>query len=122
MTAAEKSVALVVDDEALIAYDLSTTVESLGYDVLGPALSLDEAMSLVDEQTPDVALLDINIAGDLVWPLARRLVTTDCRIVFISAKNCHAELASEFAGSSFIDKPASQTEICDVLNTVKIAG
>ncbi|MXP48299.1 response regulator [Altererythrobacter luteolus] len=122
MTAADKTLALVVDDEALIAYDLSTTVESLGYDVMGPALSLDEAMSLVDEQTPDVALLDINIAGDLVWPLARRLITTDCQIVFISAKNCHAELAGEFSGAQFIDKPASQTEICEALSTVKIAG
>ena len=122
MTAAEKSVALVVDDEALIAYDMSAKVESLGYDVMGPALSLDEAMSLVDQQTPDVALLDINIAGDLVWPLARRLETTDCRIVFISARNCHVERASTFADSRFIDKPASRTEICDVLSNFRIAG
>lgn len=106
---------LIVDDEALIAYDIAETVQSCGFQVLGPATSLTEASALIERQKPQVALLDIDVAGDLVWPLARRLVTLGCKPVFISANQTHSELHNEFCGCATVDKPASHDEIQDVL-------
>lgn len=107
---------LVVDDEALIALDIADTVESSGCRVLGPAFSLSEAGALIDTQTPEVALLDIDVAGMLVWPLARRLKQMGCRPVFVSANHTHEELRSEFADCLSVDKPASGADILQVLN------
>lgn len=102
---------LVVDDEALIAFDLADTVEELGFKVLGPATSLKEADGLIDETRPCLALLDIDVGGTLVWPLARRLVSLGCRPVFVSANHNHQELKSEFSCFAKIDKPASANDV-----------
>ena len=102
---------LVLDDEVFIAMDLCAVVEETGARVLGPALTLDEAFDLMDRQTPDYALLDINVAGRAAWPVARHLAGAGCDIVFISANSNHTELRTEFADAPVIDKPASPTEI-----------
>lgn len=113
---------LIVDDEALIAYDIAETVASCGFEVLGPATSLSEATSLIEKQKPQIALLDIDVAGNLVWPLARRLVRLGCKPVFISANQSHSELEDEFCQCATVDKPASQREIQIVLdNTANLA-
>ncbi|SHI37947.1 response regulator [Wenxinia saemankumensis] len=102
---------LVVDDEALIALDMVGIVEMAGHSVLGPAFSLDAGFSLLETEVPDVALLDIDVGGRLVWPLARRLVDMGAVPVFISANSAHPELSGEFGGCPFIDKPATPADI-----------
>jgi len=55
---------LVVEDERLIARDLATLLKKLGYAVAGTAASCQEALTLVREQTLDLALLDIVLKGE----------------------------------------------------------
>ena len=52
---------LVVEDEALIAMNISTVLEKLGYYVLGPALDGEEALSIIKETNPDLVISDINL-------------------------------------------------------------
>lgn len=54
---------LIVEDEAIIAADLVQRLERLGYDIVGPAASAEEAMALARAGTPDLALLDIRLQG-----------------------------------------------------------
>ncbi len=54
---------LIVEDELIIAEDLRDILEELGYEVCGIAISAREALVLIEEQTPDLALLDIQIKG-----------------------------------------------------------
>ncbi|MDX5477073.1 LytR/AlgR family response regulator transcription factor [Fontibacter flavus] len=54
---------LIVEDELLIAEDLKDILEELGYEVCGIAVSAREAMVLIEEKSPDLALLDIQIKG-----------------------------------------------------------
>ena len=60
---------LVVEDEALIAMDLQALLEEAGYQVLGPANSSAAALALIDNEEPDVALLDVNLGRStlLAW-------------------------------------------------------
>ena len=102
---------LIVDDEALVLCDLTMTVEDFGYDVFCDATTLDDAFASLANGTPDAALLDIDVGGTLVWPLARELDARDCPITFVSANSAHEELANEFAHCRFIDKPASKAQI-----------
>ena len=102
---------MVVDDEALVLFDMVITVEDLGYEVVCDATSVPQALRCLKHTTPDAALLDIDVGGVMVWPVARRLVDLGCPIVFVSANRSHAELGSEFRHCRFIDKPASPEQI-----------
>jgi CheY-like chemotaxis protein len=58
---------LVVEDEFLIAMDLEAMLRGHGWRVLGPAATVAEALRLLDGgETPDVALLDVNLRGRTV--------------------------------------------------------
>ena len=102
---------MIVDDEALVLFDMVMTVEDLGYDIFCDSISVPDALDCLGDKCPDAALLDIDVGGTLVWPLARVLSERGCPIVFVSANSAHEELAGEFAHCGFIDKPASADQI-----------
>lgn len=54
---------LIVEDELIIAEDLKDILQSLGYEVCGLAISAREALTLIEEHAPDLALLDIQLKG-----------------------------------------------------------
>ncbi len=55
---------LIIEDELLIAEDMRLQLNELGYDVVGIASEYDEAISLLKEKNPDIALVDIVIEGE----------------------------------------------------------
>ncbi len=76
---------LIVEDEALIALDIEMMVEDNGYGVLGPVSSVDKAMKLLENHKPDVGLLDANLNGETIAPVARRLRDLKVPFLLISA-------------------------------------
>jgi len=56
---------LIVEDEPVVALDLQQEVEQFGYEVVGLAESADEALMVVEETRPDLALMDVRIAGKM---------------------------------------------------------
>ena len=54
---------LIVEDELLIALELQSIVEQLGGTVVGPAGSVEGALQLLADTTPNAALLDANLRG-----------------------------------------------------------
>jgi DNA-binding response OmpR family regulator len=64
---------LVVEDEFLIAMELDITLRSAGYQVLGPAPNVSAALGLLRTERPDAAVLDVNLAGEWVTPVAEVL-------------------------------------------------
>lgn len=73
---------LIVEDEFLVAIQLEDTLSALGCDVLEPAHSMDEAEKAVAESEFDVAVLDINIAGKAIYPIAEVLGARGIPFVF----------------------------------------
>lgn len=77
---------LVVEDEALVAMLIETGLRDAGASVVGPANSVDEALSLIEESAQtgglDAAVLDINLKGCTVTPVADRLAAFDVPFVF----------------------------------------
>jgi two-component SAPR family response regulator len=61
---------LIVEDDLLVALDTTRLVEQLGWEVIGPASSVAMALSFLLDIRPDVALLDINLRGEWVTPVA----------------------------------------------------
>jgi CheY-like chemotaxis protein len=75
---------LVVEDEALIACDLQNMLEGHGYRVIGPAASLRRALELIEHETPDLALLDVNLGDSTSFALADVLTSRRCKIIFVT--------------------------------------
>lgn len=76
---------LVVEDEYMIADDITRELEGAGAEVIGPAASLPQALRLI-AQAPrlDAAILDINLRETLAYPLVDRLLDADVRVLISS--------------------------------------
>ena len=72
----------VVEDESLITMRLEDILDDLGCQMAGSALTLRQAMDLVDTVQAQVAILDINLGGDPIFPVATRLVARNIPIIF----------------------------------------
>lgn len=74
---------LIVEDESLVAMLIETILEDLDCTPVGPMSGVDEAMAfLTDEPDLDAALLDVNLAGRQVFPVAERLAARGVPFVF----------------------------------------
>ena len=95
---------LVVEDEPLIAMMLEDFLESLGHDVSATCDSVAEAMVHANKGGFDLAILDVNLKGEHVWPVAERL--REKNIPFVIATGGHVDPPPpEFASAPVIEKP-----------------
>ncbi len=76
---------LVVEDDFIVAFDMQTLLQDYGAEVLGPASSAVEAHALIGRHTPDAALLDVNLNGEFVFPVAQRLHDAGVPLLFATA-------------------------------------
>jgi two-component system, response regulator PdtaR len=61
----EKKKVLIVEDDKLLALVEERLVERLGFQVVGTAVTGEEAIILVQENSPDIILMDISLKGDM---------------------------------------------------------
>ena len=109
-------VVLIVEDEFLIAMDLEAMLWDHGWRVLGPAATVAEALALLkDGKMPDVALLDVNLKGETVVPVAEVLHGRGVPIVLASAYNHAASMADVLAGAPNVGKPAQERHLVAAL-------
>ncbi|WGH77755.1 response regulator [Jannaschia ovalis] len=71
---------LIVEDEALLAMEVSMTLEDHGADIVGPYSSVSSA--LADCDAADAAVLDVDLCGEPVFPLADRLKEQGVPFIF----------------------------------------
>jgi PAS domain S-box-containing protein len=109
-------VVLVVEDEPLVAMELGAELIELGWSVLGPAASLEEAEALLSNGVePDAAILDINLHGKEVYPLARALRDTGVPFIFCTGYET-VDPANGFAEVPVVRKPVSPKAISAMLS------
>jgi len=75
---------LVVEDEALVAMALCETLNDLGYKVIGPFSRISEAIVALRTNDVDAAVLDINLGGEMVYPLADVLAAARIPFAFVT--------------------------------------
>ncbi|HEY0047214.1 MAG TPA: response regulator [Flavobacterium sp.] len=54
---------LIIEDELIISRDMTAMLTRMGYEVIGDAMDFDEAIEILERETPDLILLDINLNG-----------------------------------------------------------
>ena len=101
---------LLVEDELLIAMLLEETLEDAGYTVVGPYSRLSEALEAADHETVDAALLDVNLAGEKVYPAAERLAGRGVPFLLLSGYGDKA-LPPDRQHWRHLSKPFNQTDL-----------
>ncbi|NGM52532.1 PAS domain-containing protein [Caulobacter sp. 602-2] len=75
---------LVVEDEALVAMELARVLALAGAQVVGPAGDVEEALELIESSLIDRAVLDVNLGGRMVTPVARALAERAIPFVYLT--------------------------------------
>lgn len=88
---------LLLEDEYLIALDAEQILLGLGAGEVAVACTLAEARALADERTFDVAMLDVNINGELSFPFAEELWSRSIPVVFATGYEMRDRTLPEFA-------------------------
>ncbi|WP_354668907.1 HWE histidine kinase domain-containing protein [Caulobacter sp. RL271] len=75
---------LIVEDEAVVAMELTRVLTAAGAKVVGPAGTIEEALNLLDDQPIDRALLDVNLGGRPITPVAKALSRRRIPFVYLT--------------------------------------
>jgi CheY-like chemotaxis protein len=109
---------LVVEDEFLVSLATTDLLESLGCKIVGPAGRLAVALRLAQSEALDAAVLDIDIAGETIWPVASELQHRDVPFLFLSAHIPLTIFPARFAATPRLDKPLVQQRLLDHLGAI----
>lgn len=101
---------LIVEDEGFVALMIEDMLQDLGCEIVGSVARLAEASGLAAAAKVDLAILDINLAGQPSFPLAEILRERGIPFVFSTGYG-QSGLPHEFAGYPLIGKPFSIKEL-----------
>jgi CheY-like chemotaxis protein len=111
---------LIVEDEPVVALDLSATVQHEGHRVCAVATSGEEAIELAAALDPDVVFMDYKLEGELNGLQAAKQIRARqrARIVFVTAQQDPATRREIMASEpfAFIPKPFSDRAVVEVLH------
>ena len=106
---------LVIEDESLVAMLLETILDDMGCAVVGPESNIDDGLiSATTEPSLDAALLDVNVAGREVFPVAEALKARGVPFVFSTGYG-EAGLPEHWRGNPTIQKPFTEGAIREAL-------
>lgn len=106
---------LIVEDEPLISMMLEDFLLSMGHEVSATCESVEQAMAAIDAKSFDLAILDVNLRGENVWPVASRL--KEMGVPFVLASGGHVEQPpAEFANVPLLDKPYTIDRVAPALD------
>lgn len=114
MTELEDLRVLVVEDEATVAMLIEDMLEDFGCTVVASVASLSDAREATVRADIDFAMLDVNLAGELVFPVAE--VLRQRRVPFVFSTGYGAiGLPAEFSSYHVLTKPFSQSALREKL-------
>ena len=106
---------LVVEDEPLIAMMLEDFLESLSHSVSATCESVSDALAEAEKGGFDLAILDVNLKGESVWPVATKL--REKNVPFVIATGGHVDPPpAEFANVPVIEKPYTVDRVMPALD------
>ena len=100
---------MIVEDEALIAMTVAQYVASYGYEVVGPFGKVSQALSSLQEQPVDAAVLDVQLDREIVFPVAVELTARRIPFAFLTAHQPQA-FPEQFKRTDRVSKPFRQAD------------
>lgn len=105
---------LVVEDEYFIAAEIEDALIRAGAEVIGPISDIKEALRQVRGDGFDLAVLDINLGGDLAYPIADALVAQRVPFLFATAYQA-SEIPPGYRRHRLVSKPYDSRALIDGL-------
>jgi len=114
MHKADKLRVLIVEDEVMISMMIEDMVCDLGGEVVGPAPKFEQAMALALEEDLDLAVLDVNLDGLVVYPIADVLRCRNIPFIFMTGYDSSV-VPQRYQHECVLSKPFSQEAFGDVV-------
>jgi CheY-like chemotaxis protein len=109
---------LVVEDEMMVSMLIEDMLDDLGCSVVGPASRLDEAMALAETAEIDCAVLDVNLGGQSIFPLADLLRSKGAPFAFATGYG-DVGLREVDRGTPVLQKPFREGDLARVLGELR---
>lgn len=107
---------LLVEDSFAVAQSFVFLMETYGWRIIGPAPTVQAAIKLIDQHTINAAVLDINLQGNVVTPVAEKLAEKQVPFAFLTGYgSTEAMLPDRFRNRPILLKPVNEEEL---INTV----
>jgi two-component system, response regulator PdtaR len=110
---------LVVEDEFLVAALLEEDLRAAGCVVVGPFTNLASAICASRDELCDLAVLDVNLNGEMVYPLADELVERHIPFIFVSGYGLHS-VPKEYRTAPRVAKPYHLARLLEQINRVAL--
>jgi CheY-like chemotaxis protein len=107
---------LVVEDESLVSFLIEDMLCELGCAGVWHASAVNEALSLISKCQPDVAILDVNLGGETVYPVASALEAAKIPFVFATGYG-RKGLPGEWGRRPVVQKPFATGTLAAALVT-----
>jgi DNA-binding response OmpR family regulator len=102
---------LIVEDEYLIAMQVKRWLLAAGAEVVGPVPSVQRALDLIEADSIDAAVLDVNLGnGDTVYPVADKLGALGVPYLFVTG-DVKISGVDAYRQQPRLDKPFVETEL-----------
>ncbi|MGO9544922.1 MAG: response regulator [Rhodomicrobium sp.] len=109
---------LLVEDEFLVALEVEAALERMGCSIVGPFARLAKALQAAQSEQLDGAVLDINLNGEMVYPLAELLAGQRVPFVFITGYAA-ADLPERFRPFRRLPKPLDADALRDAFLDIR---
>jgi CheY-like chemotaxis protein len=106
---------LLVEDEMLVVWLLEDMLADLGCTVVGPASSVNQALAMIDAEVIDVAVVDVNLNGQMSYPVADALAARGVPFVFSTGYDKET-LLDGYRSFPVLQKPFHRSELSDTFS------
>ena len=98
---------MIVEDEALVAMALEEQLVDLGRSVVAVCNTVADAMKAIHEHAPDAAVLDVNLGGQLVYPVANKLMDLGTPFVLVTGYG-RESIDQRYSSFDVLEKPVDR--------------
>jgi CheY-like chemotaxis protein len=104
---------LIAEDNALLVLDIADALSEAGAEIVGPVVSVKNGMLLAQSELLDAGVLDINLKGGNVFPIARILADQGKGIVFITGMLDISAIEEDWPGARVLTKPSFPKDLIE---------
>jgi|SRR3982751_4225788 CheY-like chemotaxis protein len=110
---------LVMEDDGLLAMHLSDILDDLGHTVIGPSRTVQDALAIIERESVDIALLDVNLGnGETSYPVAEQLDRQGIPFAFLTGYG-ETGVRKTFQNRPVVPKPVSEAHLVETLRQLR---
>ena len=112
---------LIVDDEWLVAAYLETILIDAGCKIVGPVNTVAAALQQIETNSFDVAMLDVNLHGEIIWPVVEALAIVGTPFVLTTGYELR-EIRPRYRQLVYCQKPYRAPQVLAAIERARSGG